>query len=132
MSREFEQAECVGDCAIKKMQNNEREQAIAQKGFKGGSKRRRRTTKKRSNRRKHKRRTTRRKRMRTKKHMKRNRRKHHKKGTKKYHKKYYGGSQCLNCARVEASGGKQAMDAVKASEDLAIQAKHNNRNNKFA
>lgn len=130
MSRPFQESECVGDCAIKKMQNNERDQAIAQKGIKGGGKRRRRRTKKRSNRRKHKRRTTRR--MRTKRHMKRNRRKNRKKGTKKYYKKYYGGSECLNCARVESSGGKQAMDAVKSSEDLAIQAKHNNRNNKFA
>lgn len=132
MTRTFEQAECIGDCAVQKMQKNEQEQALAQRGVKGGAKRRRTRRRSRRNKKKHRRSA--------KKNMRRTRRRNRKKRTrksKKHRRRYYGGSGnkeevCANCARVEASGGAQASDAVKSSEDLKIQAAHNNKDNNYA
>ena len=136
MTRTFQEPECTGNCAIGKMQENERQQALAQRGIKGGSRRRKRT-----HRRSQKKRTRRMRRKQSRRHRRKSNRKQKTRRNlaRRYRKKrsYRGGSGnkdavCANCARVEAAGGAQASDAVKQSEDIHRQASYNNKDNNYA
>ena len=134
MTRTFQEPECTGNCAIGKMQENERQQALAQRGIKGGSRRRKRT-----HRRSQKKEPD---------VCVENRAEDIAKKQQKTENTTQFSAQirksavivealnkdavCANCARVEAAGGAQASDAVKQSEDIHRQASYNNKDNNYA